>query len=139
MRNYGASLGMAILGTILISRNVANVESSLSDARPADRAGRRDRAQPHRRRWLTAVGAHPGRGIKAQQVFEAIQGDFAASTRVVFFVMAGSMAVAAIVALLGLRPGRQEELVDDPGTSARRPHPPPPDLRRVPASKYVNY
>ena len=64
VRNYGASLGMAVLGTILISRNVANVESSLSDARPAGRAGRRDRAQPHRRRWLTALGAHPGRGIE---------------------------------------------------------------------------
>ena len=50
-------------------------------------------------------------------MFEAIQGDFAASTRVVFFVMAGAMAVAAIVAFLGLRPGRQEELVDDPGAS----------------------
>ena len=38
VRNYGASLGMAVLGTILISQNVSNVEDV---ARRARRAGRR--------------------------------------------------------------------------------------------------
>jgi hypothetical protein len=35
--------------------------------------------------------------------------DFAYATRTVFYVMAGIMAVATIVALAGLRRGRQEE------------------------------
>jgi len=117
VRNYGASLGMAVLGTILISQNTSNVEDSLG-ALGLPIAQADDIAHS-----LTGGGANPSgtitqaAGSKAQQVFEAVQHDFASSVKVVFFVMAGSMAVAAVVALLGLRRGRQEALVDDPGTS----------------------
>jgi len=41
--------------------------------------------------------------------------DFAAASRTVFYAMAIFMAVAAIVALVGLRSGRQEEPGDQPG------------------------
>jgi hypothetical protein len=41
--------------------------------------------------------------------------DFAYATRTVFYVMAGIMAVATIVALSGLRRGLQEERSEVPG------------------------
>ena len=41
--------------------------------------------------------------------------DSAAASRSVFYAMAIFMAVAAIVALVGLRSGRQEEPADRPG------------------------
>ena len=70
-----------------------------------------------------AVRRHPSsrsrRGAKAAQIFHAVQGDFGQSSRVVFFVMAGAMAVAAVVALVGLRGGRQADL-PDATPSARR-------------------
>ena len=118
VRNYGASLGMAVLGTILDQPETSPTSRARSPTLGLPVAQADEIAHS-----LTGGGGSPpsalaqAAGSKAQQVFEAIQGDFAASTRVVFFVMAGAMAVAAIVAFLGLRPGRQEELVDDPATS----------------------
>jgi hypothetical protein len=51
-------------------------------------------------------------GSQAQQVFEAVQLDFAQASKTVFIVMAGAMLVSAVIALLGLRAGRQETLAD---------------------------
>jgi fucose permease len=117
VRNYGASLGLAVLGTILISRNVSNAERSLGAlGLPVAEADEIAHS-------LTGGGGSPpsaltrAAGTKAQQVFEALQSDFAASSRIVFFVMAGAMAVAAVVASVGLRAGRQEALVDDAGAT----------------------
>ncbi len=117
VRNYGASLGLAVLGTILISRNVSNAEESLGAlGLPVAKADEIAHS-------LTGGGGAPSSaltdaaGDQAQQVFAALQSDFAAASRVVCFVMAGAMAVAAVVALVGLRAGRQEALVDDPGAA----------------------
>jgi hypothetical protein len=50
--------------------------------------------------------------------------DFAYSTRTVLYVMAGIMAVAAVVALIGLRDGVQAEADPAGADPAGRPQPP---------------
>lgn len=111
VRNFGASLGLAVLGTILISENRAHLEESLGRigipkgqadaiAHSLSQAGGGDRA-----------GFAERSGSEAARIFDAIQHDFAQSSQTVFYVMAGVMAAAAVVALLWLQRGRQEEPV----------------------------
>jgi EmrB/QacA subfamily drug resistance transporter len=111
VRNYAASLGLAILGTVLVSQTRAHVVSSLlAKGVPSTRAH--------------AVASQlsqsqSGSGSLAS-IPHFVKLDFAYATRSVLYVMAAIMAVAAIVALLGLRHGVQEEPpaherdVDDP-------------------------
>ena len=105
-RNFGASLGMALLGTIFIAQNKSHVESSLTDAGvPASRADQIADAVSH-----AGGGASSGfserAGPRARELFETIQQDFALSSRAVFYVMAGVMALAFVVALVGMPGGR---------------------------------
>ena len=99
VRNYAASLGVAILGTILVSQLRSHVTTSLiGQGVPPARASSEASsiAQSH---GSAAVAAIP----------HFIRLDFAYATRSVLQVMAGVMAAAAIVAFLGLRRGVQEE------------------------------
>ncbi len=100
VRNYGASLGFAILGTILITQFRSPVTSS-----------------------LTAQGLPPGAASAGAAKIAQLQGgngnisaipafiraDFAAATRDVLYGMTIVMAVAAVVALRGLRRGVQKD------------------------------
>jgi EmrB/QacA subfamily drug resistance transporter len=113
VRNYGASIGLAVLGTILVNQTRTHVESSLgglgvpkgkADA-IAQSLSQSGGGSPH-----ASFGKQAG--SQAQKVFDAVQLDFAQASRTVFLVMAAAMAVAAVVALVGLRAGRQEELAD---------------------------
>ena len=117
-RNFGASLGMAVLGTILILRNEANIEASLESAGlSAERA-----------KSVADAVSHAGDGSQnefsqragagAKKIFEAVQHDFALSTRTVFYVMAGAFVLAFIVAALWM-PGGQVAgpvLAEPPGS-----------------------
>jgi EmrB/QacA subfamily drug resistance transporter len=102
VRNYAASLGLAILGSILVSQMRSRVTTSLT-AKGLSSA----RAQ--------AVASHlsqsQGGSSSAGQIPLFVRLDFAHATSTVLHLMAGIMAVAAIVALLGLRAGVQEEAV----------------------------
>jgi EmrB/QacA subfamily drug resistance transporter len=112
VRNYGSSLGLAILGTILITQNRSNVEESL--AKFGIPKGRADGIAHS----LTQSGGGDRHGFaekagsKAAKVFDSIRLDFAEASKIVFFAMAGALALAALVALIGLQAGRQEALVD---------------------------
>jgi fucose permease len=100
IRNYGASLGLAILGTILISQIRSRVTTSLiSQGVPAARAHAEasQLAQSHSAGSATHLLPH------------FVRMDFAYATRSVFYVMAAIMAVAAVVAVVGLRAGVQTE------------------------------
>ncbi len=100
VRNYGASLGLAVLGTILVSQMRSRVTSSLiSQGLPAGRAHSEAShlAQSH------DVGASAG------SIPHFVRLDFAYATRSVLYVMAAIMAAAAIVAFLGLRAGVQRD------------------------------
>ncbi len=99
VRNFAASLGLAILGTIQVDQWRSHVVTSLvgqglSKTQAAKEASAISQARSGH------VGAIP----------HFIQLDFADATRTVFYVMAGIMAFAAIVAMVGLEPGVQAEM-----------------------------
>jgi EmrB/QacA subfamily drug resistance transporter len=101
VRNYAASLGLAILGTISVTEMRNHVTSSLT-ARgvPSGRAA----AQA-----AVLSQSHAGSGSVAS-IPHFFRVDFAQSIQTVLYVMAGIMAVAAIVAIVGLRWGVQQDL-----------------------------
>jgi EmrB/QacA subfamily drug resistance transporter len=97
VRNYGASLGFAILGTLLITRFRSAITSSLiAQGLPGPAAS----AQ-------TAKIAQQPSNPASVPAF--IRADFAAATRDVLYGMAVIMAVATFVALRGLRRGVQQD------------------------------
>jgi EmrB/QacA subfamily drug resistance transporter len=113
VRNFGSSLGLAILGSILISSNRHHLEETLTEkglskstadevADAVSKAGGGDSANFAREA-----------GAKAQEIFSAVQLDFAYATRTVFYGMAIVLAVAFVVALIGMPRGRMEAPVDD--------------------------
>ena len=105
VRNYAASLGLAILGTILLSQFHSHVTTSLiAKGVPATQAASE----------ASSLSQSQGQSGSTASIPHFIRLDFADATRTVFYVMAGIMAVAAIVAFIGLpnadpeRSGRRE-------------------------------
>jgi EmrB/QacA subfamily drug resistance transporter len=103
VRNYAASLGLAVLGTILVSQFRSRlttyfVHLGLPHALASAKAA--------------AISQSQGESGGVSSIPHAIRLDFAEATRSVFYVMAGIMAVAAVVAFLGLQRGLQEETGD---------------------------
>ncbi|HEY0719524.1 MAG TPA: MFS transporter [Streptosporangiaceae bacterium] len=102
VRNYTASLGLAILGTILVTDMRNRLTGSLvAQGLPRARA-RAEAAQLSQSRG--------GGGQSTATIPHFYQLDFAYATRTVLYVMAAIMSVGALVALLGLRRGAQEEV-----------------------------
>ncbi|MSO41384.1 MAG: MFS transporter [Solirubrobacterales bacterium] len=106
VRNLGASVGLAVLGSILISQNRSHIEDSLGTfgIPKSDADGIANSLFSGSGGGSSEFGAHTG--AKAKEVFEAVQLDFAQANRVVFYCMAAVMAVAFVVALLGMPSGR---------------------------------
>jgi len=101
VRNYGASLGFAILGTVLITRFRSAVTSSLTAKGLPGPAAASEAAK---------IAQFQGGGTgNIADIPAFIRADFAAATRDVLFGMCVIMAVAGLVALRGLRPGVQQE------------------------------
>jgi EmrB/QacA subfamily drug resistance transporter len=108
VRNYAASLGLAILGSVLVSQVHTRIVSSLiARGVPSARA--------HTVASRVSLSQRPGGG--AASIPHFVRLDFAYATRSVLYAMAGIMAVAAVVAFAGLRPGLQQE------TAAETEHP----------------
>ena len=101
VRNFAASLGFAILGTILVNELRTRATSSLIALG----------VPPAKAAVLAAkIGqAANSPGSSSGSVPHYIRLDFAYATQSVFYVMSGIMAAAAIVAFLGLERGRQQE------------------------------
>jgi EmrB/QacA subfamily drug resistance transporter len=102
VRNYGASLGFAILGTILVSQLRSRLTSSFV-------AHGLSPAKAHTTASSFAQGSQGGGGGGAGAIPHFVSVDFAYATRSVLYVMAAIMAVAAVAAFVGLRAGLQEE------------------------------
>ena len=100
VRNYGASLGFAILGTILISEFRSAITSSLT-ARGVP--GPAAAAEAAKIAQLQGGSGNPG------AIPQFIRADFAGATRDVLIAMAVIMGLAAIVALRGLKRGVQDD------------------------------
>jgi EmrB/QacA subfamily drug resistance transporter len=109
VRNYGASLGLAVLGTVLLSVLRSRLTTSLlSQGLPPARAAEQAAAISQQ-----AQGGSAGsNAVSSIPLF--VRHDFASATQVVFYAMAGVLAVGALVARFGLEPGRQE--LDQPAT-----------------------
>jgi EmrB/QacA subfamily drug resistance transporter len=98
VRNYSASLGLAILGTIQVTQMKSHLLTSLvAQGVPHDTA----------RREASAIAqAHSG---DVSKIPDFVRLDFAQTTHAVLLVMAGVMAAAAIVGFVGLERGVQQE------------------------------
>jgi EmrB/QacA subfamily drug resistance transporter len=100
VRNYGASLGLAILGTILVSQMRSRIANSLISRGVA---ATRAHAQ------ASSLAQSRSFGSTSRALPHFVRLDFAYATRSVLYVMAAIMVAAAIVAFVGLRAGVQGE------------------------------
>jgi EmrB/QacA subfamily drug resistance transporter len=102
VRNYGASLGFAILGTVLITRFRSAITSSLTaQGLPGPAASSE----------ASKVAQLQGGNGNITAIPAFIRADFAAATRDVLYGMCVIMALAALIGLRGLRRGIQEDTV----------------------------
>ncbi len=100
VRNYGASLGFAVLGTVLITEFRSKITASLT-ARGAP--------GPVASAEAAKIAQLQGGNGNVASIPAFIRADFAGATRDVLYVMCAIMAVAALVALRGLTRGVQHE------------------------------
>jgi EmrB/QacA subfamily drug resistance transporter len=105
-RNFGASLGLAVLGTILIQRDNHNVTHALAGAGVPSAAA-------HNVASSLASGAANAQSTAGQPhaLVHAVQLAFAQSSQTVFYVMAGVLAVTFLVCARFLPRGRVETVV----------------------------
>jgi EmrB/QacA subfamily drug resistance transporter len=100
VRNYGASLGFAILGTLLITRFRSAITASLTG---------QGLSGPAASAQAGKIAQLQGGSGNVTAIPQFIRANFAAATRDVLYGMCVIMAVAALVALRGLRRGVQED------------------------------
>ena len=100
VRNYGASLGFAILGTLLITRFRTAITASLTGRGLPGPAAAAQAAK--------IAQLQGGTGTPAA-IPAFIRADFAAATRDVLYGMCVIMAIAALIALRGLKRGVQQD------------------------------
>ncbi len=109
VRNFGSSLGMAVLGTILILQNKSNLESTAT-AHGVPKAAADEIADAISQG--SGAGEAPAHVSGAlAKVVDGIPHDFALATQTVFYVMAGVMALAFVVAVATMQPGKVEEQI----------------------------
>jgi EmrB/QacA subfamily drug resistance transporter len=109
VRNYAGSLGLAILGTILVSRLRAQLTTSLMARHVPARVAAAHASIISQSQTAGSAGSIP----------HFVRLDFAEATRTVFYIMAAIMAAGGVVSLLGLRRGAQQETP----APAAPPHP----------------
>jgi fucose permease len=131
VRNFGGSLGLAVLGSILITENVSRVEKTLGRVGvPKARADSIAHAISGAARG--SASTHGGGGAGSRAINHQIKLDFAHSTQTVVYGMAAAMAVAFVVALRVMPSGRAEQQLAEaeqkpadasPGSTAAPPAP----------------
>jgi len=105
-RNVGASLGIAILGTILISENRSHIESAFEKLGASKEQADAVAGSITQSGGGEASGAIASGGAKAEDFLEAVQTSFAQSTEVVFYGMAVAMILGLLVTALRVPPGK---------------------------------
>jgi EmrB/QacA subfamily drug resistance transporter len=108
VRNYGASLGFAILGTVLISDFRSNITGSLIA-----------RGVPGPAASAEASGAAQLQGGNGNitAIPQFIRADFATATKEVLYGMGIVMVVAAVIAFFGLKRGVQQTAAPETATA----------------------
>jgi EmrB/QacA subfamily drug resistance transporter len=103
-RNIGASVGIAVLGTIMIAQNKVNIEDAF--AKLGLSKSQADAVADSMTQQGGSAGGSGGGGAKAHQIMDAVQSSFAQTTQTVFYGMAAAMALAFIVTLVRLPKGK---------------------------------
>ena len=113
VRNYAAGLGLAILGTVLVTELRSKITSSLVAL-----------GVPHpvAAREASHISQSQGGGSSVALIPHFARLDFAAASRTVFLSMAAVLAAAAAVAFVGLQRGRQQETNEVPATEDGQYH-----------------
>ncbi|MBS1885944.1 MAG: MFS transporter [Actinobacteria bacterium] len=107
VRNFGSSLGLAILGSLLITQNRSNLESILgAKGVPKGKADAVAGCVSQGETACQAVGH--ALGARAGEVFGAVPIAFAEATRDVFYGMAIALAIGFLVALGFMPRGKVE-------------------------------
>jgi EmrB/QacA subfamily drug resistance transporter len=114
-RNFGASLGLAVLGAILISRDESNVANALANAGVPSHVANK---------IAHAFSTHVGGGSvsssgRSPALVHRVELAYAHSTQTIFYIMAGVMAAVFIVALRWMPRGRVEAVEVDPGSAGQ--------------------
>ena len=109
-RNFGASLGLAILGSILIRENKTNITNALTKAGVPHGAARHVASSF----GSTGTGSGSAKG-QPHALVHSVQLAFAHSTQTVFYIMAGVMAATFLVTLRWLPRGRFEPAAETAG------------------------
>jgi EmrB/QacA subfamily drug resistance transporter len=104
IRNFGASLGLAALGTILLFNFRSHLTTSL-----------RQMGDPNAAAEASRITQSQNASSSVSSIPHFVSVDFAHATQTVLYVMCGIMAFAALVALFGLQRGVQEVAEVDPG------------------------
>lgn len=120
VRNFGSSLGMAVLGSLMLTLNRTRMEDTFAGLGLPKGMGAEISRQ------FTDGGGGGGNslahfGSKADQVLGAVRMDLALSMRTVFYAMAAVMAVCFVFVLIRAPRGRMEEITapdGDAGDSA---------------------
>ena len=112
VRNFGSSLGLAVLGSILIVQNRSNLEATAAE-HGVPKAAADEIADTISQGAASAEDAPEHLPAAVQKVVDNIPHDFALASRTVFYGMAAVMAVAFVVALVAMPSGKVEEQVED--------------------------
>jgi len=107
-RNIGASVGIAIFGTMLISLNKTNIVDQFEKL-GVPKAEAEKVASSVTQMGDGSHGGSLGSGEKAKEYLDAVQLAFAHSAETIFYGMAIAMALAALVTLVWLPAGKVPE------------------------------
>ena len=110
-RNFGASLGLAVLGAILVSRNDTNISNALTKHGVPDSVAHRVAGS-----FTSAGAAGHSAASRPHALVHAVQLAFAQSTQTVFYIMAGVMAATFVVMVRWLP--RQGGAIEEEPTEA---------------------
>jgi EmrB/QacA subfamily drug resistance transporter len=112
VRNFGSSLGLAVLGSVLILQNKSNLEATAAE-HGVPKAAADEIADTISQGAGGEAPAHVSGALG--KVVADIPHDFALATQTVFYGFAAVMAVAFLVALVAMPKGKVEEQVEEPG------------------------
>jgi EmrB/QacA subfamily drug resistance transporter len=113
VRNFGSSLGLAVLGSVLILENRSNLEATADKNGIPKEVGSEIADQISQG---TGAGETPENlPAPVQKVVDAIPHDFALASRTVFYGMAAVMALAFVISLIAMPSGKVEAEVEDFG------------------------
>jgi hypothetical protein len=106
VRYFAASVGLAVLGSVLINQTRSNANASLA---------RLDVPNPIASKIVASINTGAGtapqhRTGASAAIYAAIQGDFAQATRIVYLAMAGIMAVSFLISVRRMERGVPAEV-----------------------------